>query len=62
VDTVIRGVVVEAGKHTVMMRYRPLSVYFGFALTLLGLAAAVALHKRREADGADLFVVAPRGE
>jgi hypothetical protein len=60
VDTVIRGVVVAAGKHTVVMRYRPLSVYFGFALTLLGLAAAVALHRRREADGADLFVDAPR--
>ena len=53
VNTVIRGVVVDAGKHTVAMRYRPLSVYFGFALTLLGLAAAVVLHKRRETDGAD---------
>jgi len=53
VNTVIRGVVVNAGKHTVSMRYRPLSVYFGFALTLRGLAAAVVLHKRRETDGAD---------
>ena len=53
VNTVIRGVVVNAGKHSVAMRYRPLSVYFGFALTLVGLAAAVVLHRRRETDGED---------
>ena len=60
VNTVIRGVVVDAGKHTVVMRYRPFSVYFGFALTLLGLAAAVVIGRRRELDGADAFDVAAR--
>jgi hypothetical protein len=53
VNTVIRGVVVDAGVHKVAMRYRPLSVYFGFAFTLVGLAAAVVLQRRRETDGAD---------
>jgi hypothetical protein len=53
VNTVIRGVVVPAGRHEVVMRYRPFSVYFGFALTLLGLAAAVVLQRRREPDRAD---------
>ncbi|MGO9008461.1 MAG: YfhO family protein [Bryobacteraceae bacterium] len=53
VNTVIRGVAVNAGKHTVAMRYRPFSVYFGFACTLLGLAAAIVLHRRRETDGVD---------
>jgi hypothetical protein len=60
VNTVIRGVVVNAGKHKVAMRYRPFSVYFGFALTLLGLAAAVVLHRRREPDGADMLGDATR--
>jgi len=60
VNTVIRGVVVNAGKHTVAMRYRPLSVYFGFALTLLGLTAAIVLHRRRETDGADTLGGAPQ--
>ncbi|HEY1217602.1 MAG: YfhO family protein [Bryobacteraceae bacterium] len=55
VNTVIRGVVVPAGKHAVAMRYRPFSVYFGFVCTLLGLAAAVALQRRREKDGEDTF-------
>jgi hypothetical protein len=55
VNTVIRGVVVNAGKHTVAMRYRPFSVYFGFVCTLLGLGAALVLHRRREEDGADLL-------
>ena len=62
VDTVIRGVVVNAGKHTVAMRYRPFSVYFGFALTLLGLAAAVVLHRRRETDGADTLGDEPKAD
>ena len=53
VNTVIRGVVVNAGKHTVAMRYRPFSVYFGFAFTLVGLVAAVVMQRRRETDGAD---------
>jgi uncharacterized membrane protein YfhO len=36
-----RGVVVEAGNHTVEMRYRPWSVFIGGAMT--GAAALVAL-------------------
>jgi hypothetical protein len=36
-----RGVVVEAGEHTIEMRYRPSSVFIGAALT--GLAGAIAL-------------------
>jgi hypothetical protein len=31
----VRGVVVEAGDHTIEMRYRPVSVYAGAALSLL---------------------------
>jgi hypothetical protein len=53
VNTVIRGVVVGPGKHTVTMNYRPFSVYFGLFLTLVGLATAVVLQRRREADGVD---------
>lgn len=34
----VRGVVVEQGKHTVEMKYRPWSVYIGGALSLLALA------------------------
>jgi hypothetical protein len=37
------------------MRYRPFSVYFGLFCTLLGLAAAITLQRRREKDGADLI-------
>jgi hypothetical protein len=51
----IRGVVVGPGRHIVTMRYRPFSVYFGLFLTLLGLAAAIALGCRRERDGADVI-------
>ena len=50
VNTVIRGVVVDQGKHTVVMRYRPFTVYFGLVCLLSGLAATVALQRRKEAD------------
>jgi hypothetical protein len=53
VNTVIRGVVVGLGKHAVTMTYRPFSVYFGLFLTVVGLAVAVVLQRRREADGVD---------
>ena len=43
----LRGVVVEAGTHRIEMRYRPKSVYWGAALTALGLAGAVLLGFRR---------------
>ncbi len=55
VNTVIRGIVVGPGKHIVSMIYRPFSVYFGLVLTLLGLAAALVLQRRREQDGVDVL-------
>ena len=39
----LRGVVVEAGPHRIELRYRPKSVYWGAALTALGLVGAAAL-------------------
>ena len=39
VYNLVRGVVVEAGKHEVVMRYRPMSVFVGIALGLLGVVA-----------------------
>jgi len=36
----LRGIVTPKGKHRIEMRYRPWSVYLGFALTLAGLAVA----------------------
>ena len=39
----MRGVAVPRGSHTVTMRYRPVSVYLGAALTLLGILGALAL-------------------
>lgn len=54
-NTAVRGVVVGPGRHIVTMRYRPFSVYFGLFLTVLGLAAAITLQRRREKDGADLI-------
>ena len=42
VDGYMRGVLVPSGAHTVALRYRPLGVYAGAALTLLGLLGALA--------------------
>jgi hypothetical protein len=39
----LRGVVVEAGSHRIEMRYRPKSVYWGAALTAIGLLGALVL-------------------
>jgi hypothetical protein len=39
----LRGVVVEAGSHRIEMRYRPKSVYWGAAVSALGLIGAVIL-------------------
>ncbi|MGQ9633065.1 MAG: hypothetical protein ACUVXB_02360 [Bryobacteraceae bacterium] len=39
----VRGVVVEKGAHTIEMRYRPASVYWGLAMTLSGLLGACVL-------------------
>jgi hypothetical protein len=41
--TFLRGIVVEPGGHRIEMRYRPPSVLWGAALTVLGLLGAVAL-------------------
>jgi hypothetical protein len=38
VDGVVRGVYLDAGTHTVEWRYRPLSLRWGAAITLVGLA------------------------
>jgi hypothetical protein len=46
-DTTIRAVIVEKGKHTVKMNYRPTSVIAGFLLFLTG-AAMTALVVRTE--------------
>ncbi|MBI3210018.1 MAG: YfhO family protein [Candidatus Solibacter usitatus] len=43
----LRGVVVEPGSHVVEMRFRPKSVYYGAALTALGLAIALLFALRR---------------
>jgi hypothetical protein len=41
--TTLRGVVVNAGKHTIEMRYRPMSVIAGAISTLIALLAAFGL-------------------
>jgi uncharacterized membrane protein YfhO len=38
----MRGVAAPRGSHTITMRYRPVSVYLGAALTLLGILGALA--------------------
>ena len=43
VDGAMRGVAVPRGTHTVTMRYRPVSVYLGAALTLVGILGALGL-------------------
>ena len=53
VDGMARGVVVDRGKHTIVMNYRPWSVMVGAAMTLLGtlIAAAVVPFGRQRARG-----------
>lgn len=46
----IRGVVAPKGKHWIEMRYRPWSVYFGFALTLCGLAATLLVSRLDQSE------------
>ncbi len=45
VDGIVRGVRLPAGSHRVEFRYRPGSVYWGAALTALGLAAAILAYR-----------------
>jgi hypothetical protein len=56
VDVALRGVALPAGSHSVVLRYRPIETYLGFALaglTLLGLASWLAASRvRRNATGA----------
>jgi uncharacterized membrane protein YfhO len=42
----LRGVVVDAGAHQIVYRYRPFSALAGGSLTLLGLASAAILARR----------------
>ena len=44
VYSALRGVVVDAGRHRVEMRYRPKSVLIGAIMTALGIAGAVVLY------------------
>ena len=37
VDGGVRGVIVDRGDHTIVMRYRPLTVYLGAGLSFLSL-------------------------
>jgi Bacterial membrane protein YfhO len=39
----LRGVVVDAGRHRVEMRYRPRSVFLGAVMTAIGIAGAIVL-------------------
>ncbi len=45
-DSVIRGVVLEAGRHTVTMDYRPKTIYAGLAWCLAGLAFTATVRLR----------------
>jgi hypothetical protein len=51
VNGAMRGVRVPRGRHTVTMRYRPVSVYLGAALTLLGILGALGWSLASSADG-----------
>jgi uncharacterized membrane protein YfhO len=43
VNGAMRGVIMPRGAHTVTMRCRPVSVYLGAALTLLGVLISLVL-------------------
>jgi hypothetical protein len=54
IDGGVRGVIVGPGDHTVVMRYRPLSVYLGAALSFLSLLLVLfARHREPRIDSAD---------
>ncbi|HEY6393464.1 MAG TPA: hypothetical protein VIX89_19430 [Bryobacteraceae bacterium] len=44
---IVRGVVVDAGPHEIVMRYRPASVFTGMALALASILLCIALQFRR---------------
>jgi uncharacterized membrane protein YfhO len=43
----VRAVLVEPGNHVIEMRYRPLSVYLGAALSLLAAGIVIASVRRK---------------
>jgi hypothetical protein len=45
---IVRGVVVDAGQHEVVMRYRPSSVFAGMLLAFMGILLCAALQFRRQ--------------
>ncbi len=47
VNGAMRGVIVPAGAHSVTMRYRPLSVFMGAALSLIGIIGAIVLARSK---------------
>jgi hypothetical protein len=55
VDTVIRGVTLDRGRHMVTMRYLPGSVIGGFVLFVAGLGLTAWAVRRREGAGPDLL-------
>jgi hypothetical protein len=55
VDTTIRGVVVDKGKHTVTMNYWPATVIAGFLMLLAGAGVTAFAVRRSEKAGPDLL-------
>jgi hypothetical protein len=55
VDLDLRGIVVEKGTHSIVMRYRPLSFIAGFLLLLIGIGATLFAVKRDRGTGPDLL-------
>jgi len=47
VNAAMRGIIAPAGAHSVTMRYRPMVVYEGAALTLLGILGAALLARSK---------------
>jgi uncharacterized membrane protein YfhO len=50
----VRGVVIEKGRHTIEMRYLPVSVFAGLLMSLIGVVGAAVLSfraRRGEAAG-----------
>jgi uncharacterized membrane protein YfhO len=47
VNAAMRGIIAPAGVHSVTMRYRPISVYVGAALTFLGILGVALLARSK---------------
>jgi uncharacterized membrane protein YfhO len=48
VNGAMRGILAPAGVHSVTMRYRPMSVYAGAALTFLGILGVALLARSKK--------------